>query len=88
MLTPNDLIKGTETELIIYMKKEFNQRIERLKKAEEFYNNPKTTDAAIERSYNTLKLILSELQKIGNEIESLTGEEITIDIANNGFKGV
>lgn len=88
MLTPSDLIKGSRTESILFMKKEFNKRILRLKKAEEFYKNPNTTDANIEKTYDTLVLILKELQIIGDEISKLTGEEMTTEIVCDGFKGV
>lgn len=88
MLTPSDLIKGSRTESILFVKKEFNKRILRLKKAEEFYKNPNTTDSNIEKTYDTLVLILKELQIIGDEISKLTGEEMTTEIVCDGFKGV
>lgn len=88
MLTPDILMQGSKIELIKYAKKEYNKRIERVKKAEEYFYNPNTTEEQIERSYGTLELILKELSSIGNEIERLTGEKIDSDIAVNGFKGV
>ena len=88
MLTPDTLIQVSKREFINYAKREFNKRIERVKKAEVYYNNPNTTDADIERTYGTLIFILEELSRIGNEIEELTGEKIDSDIAVNGFKGV
>lgn len=88
MLTPDILMQGSKIELINYAKKEYNKRIERVKKAEEYFYNPNTTEEQIERSYGTLELILKELSSIGNEIERLTGEKIDSDIAVDGFKGV
>ena len=88
MLTPDTLRKESKTELINYAKKEYNKRIIRVKKAEDYYNNPNTTEEQIEKSFGTLLLILEELSRIGNEIERLTGEKINSDIAVNGFKGV
>lgn len=88
MLTLDKLLQGTKTELIKYAKKEYNKRIERVKKAEEYFYNCNTTKEQMERSYGTLELILKELSKIGNEIEELTGEKINSDIAVNGFEGV
>ena len=88
MLKPSDLAKNYGPDTILFIKKEFNKRILRLKKAEEFYNNPNTTDANIEKTYDTLVLILKELQIIGDEISKLTGEEITTEISWNGFKDV
>lgn len=88
MLTPDTLRKESKTELINYAKKEYNKRIIRVKKAEDYYNNPNTTEEQIEKSFGTLLLILEELSRIGNEIEWLTGEKINSDIAVNGFKGV
>ena len=88
MLTPNDLARNYGPDTILFIKKEFNKRILRLKKAEEFYNNPNTTEADIRKTYDTLVLILKELQIIGDEITEITGEEITTEIAWNGFKDV
>lgn len=88
MLTPDILMQGSKIELINYAKKEYNKRIERVKKAEEYFYNSNTTEEQIERSYGTLELILKELSSIGNEIERLTGEKIDSDIAVDGFKGV
>lgn len=88
MIEPEDLIQGSKIQLINYAKKEYNKRIVRVKKAEEYFYNPNTTEEQIERSYGTLELILKELSSIGNEIERLTGEKIDSDIAVNGFKGV
>lgn len=88
MISPEDLIQGSKTEFINYAKKEYNKRIVRVKKAEEYYSNPNTTEEQIERSFGTLLFILEELSRIGNEIEELTGEKINSDIAVNGFKGV
>lgn len=88
MLTPDILMQGSKIELIKYAKKEYNKRIERVKKAEEYFYNSKTTEEQMERNSGTLELILKELSSIGNEIERLTGEKIDSDIAVNGFKGV
>ncbi|KHD16013.1 hypothetical protein [Clostridium butyricum] len=85
MLTPDTLRKGSKTELIRYAKKEYNKRIERVKKAEEYFKN--ATIEEIEKNEGTLLLILRELSAIGNEIERLTGEKIDSDVAVNGFKG-
>ena len=87
MLTPSDLGKN-RPDTILFIKKEFNKRILRLKKAEEFYNNPNITDADIRKTYGVLKTIIKELQIIGDEISKLTGEEITTEISWNGFKDV
>ena len=87
MLKPSDLGNyGPNT--ILFIKKEFNKRILRLKKAEEFYNNPNTTEADIRKTYGVLKTIIKELQIIGDEITEITGEEITTEISWNGFKDV
>ena len=88
MLKPSDLAKNYGPDTILFIKKEFNKRILRLKKAEEFYNNPNTTEADIRKTYGVLKTIIKELQIIGDEISKLTGEEITTEIAWNGFKDV
>ena len=88
MISPEDLVQGSKTELIKYAKREYNKRIERVKKAEEYFYNPNTTEEQVEKNVGTLQLILKELSSIGNEIEKLTGEKITSDIAVNGFKGV
>ncbi|MDU1229898.1 MULTISPECIES: hypothetical protein [Clostridium] len=85
MLTPDTLRKGSKTELIRYAKKEYNKRIERVKKAEEYFKN--ATIEEIEKNEGTLLLILRELSAIGNEIERLTGEKIDSDVEVNGFKG-
>ena len=86
MLTLDKLLQGTETELIKYAQKEYNKRIERVKKAEEYFKN--ATIEEIEKNEGTLLLILRELSAIGNEIERLTGEKIDSDAAVNGFEGV
>lgn len=88
MLTPEKLMQGSKMELINYAKIEFNKRIGRVKKAEEYFYNTNTTEEQIERNSGTLELILKELSSIGNEIERLTGEKINSDIAVNGFEGV
>ncbi|WP_394887061.1 hypothetical protein [Clostridium butyricum] len=88
MLTPDILMQGSKIELINYAKKEYNKRIARVKKAEEYFYNPNTTREQIERNSGTLDLILKELSSIGNEIERLTGEKIDSDISVDGFKGV
>lgn len=88
MISPEDLVQGRKTELIKYAKREYNKRIERVKKAEEYFYNPNTTEEQVEKNVGTLQLILKELSSIGNEIEELTGEKINSDIAVNGFKGV
>ena len=81
-------IMGYEEDVIRFIKREFNKRIERLNKAEIYYNNSNITDEDIERTEGTLLLIVDELAKIGYEIEQLTGEKITTEIAVNGFEGV
>ncbi|WP_294395677.1 hypothetical protein [uncultured Clostridium sp.] len=88
MISSKDLVQGSKIELIKYAKREFNKRIERVKKAEEYFYNHNTKEEQIERSIGTLQLILKELSSIGNEIEELTVEKIDSDIAVNGFKGV
>lgn len=86
MLTPEKLMQGSKIELINYAKIEFNKRIGRVKKAEEYFKS--ATIEEIEKNEETLLLILRELSAIGNEIERLTGEKINSDIAVNGFEGV
>ena len=81
-------IMGYEEDVIRFIKTEFNKRIERLNKAEIYYNSSNITDEDIERTEGTLLLIVDELAKIGYEIEQLTGEKITTEIAVNGFEGV
>lgn len=83
MLTPDILKKSSDIDIINYAKKEYNKRIARVKKADEYYSNPNTTKEQIEKSFGTLMLILEELSRIGNEIERLTGEKINSDIAVN-----
>lgn len=65
MLTPDTLRKGSKTELIRYAKKKYNKRIERVKKAEEYFKN--ATIEEFEKNEGTLLLILRELSAIGNE---------------------
>lgn len=77
-----------DEDVLHFMKKEFNKRVERINKAEEYYKKPNITDADIERTYPTLVELLDELSKIGREIETLTGEKIDSDTVVNGFKGV
>ena len=81
-------IMGYEEDVIRFIKTEFNKRIERLNKAEIYYNSSNIADEDIERTEGTLLLIVDELAKIGYEIEQLTGEKITTEIAVNGFEGV
>ena len=88
MLKPSDLAKNYGPDTILFIKKAFNKRILRLKKAEEFYNNPNITDTDVRRTYKTLKTIINKLQIIGDEITEITGEEITTEISWNGFKDV
>lgn len=70
---------------VMFMKKEYNKRVARLKKAEEYYNNPNTTDTEVEKTYDEFLKIFDEQNKIGYEIERYTGEKLTIDIIENGF---
>lgn len=81
-------IMGCEEDIVRFMKKEFNQRVERIKKADAYYNNPNTTDEDVERTTEHFLTIFDELNKIGKEIEQYTGESIDADIIENGFKGV
>lgn len=89
MLSPEKVTESSSSdELIKFMKQEFNKRADRVKKADEYYKKSSTTEEEIERTYGTLLVILEELSKIGNEIEELTGEKITPEIAVNGFSEV
>lgn len=88
MLNPDILIQRSKGEFINYAKIEFNKRIERLNKADEYFKSPNITELDIERTEGTLLLIVDELAKISYEIEKLTGEKITTEIAVNGFEGV
>ena len=85
MIEPKDLILNSS---IKFMKQEFNKRVARINKADEYYKNPSTTEADIERTIDTLILLLKELSMIGNEIEKLFNIEITTDIVINGFKDI
>lgn len=85
MIEPKDLILNSS---IKFMKQEFNKRVARINKADEYYKNPNTTEADIERTIDTLILLLKELSMIGNEIEKLFNIEITTDIVINGFKDI
>lgn len=85
MIEPKDLILNSS---IKFMKQEFNKRVVRINKADEYYKNPNTTEADIERTIDTLILLLKELSMIGNEIEKLTREKIDSDIVINGFKDI
>lgn len=85
MIEPKDLILNSS---IKFMKQEFNKRVARINKADEYYKNPNTTEADIERTIDTLILLLKELSIIGNEIEKLFNIEITTDIVINGFKDI
>lgn len=77
--------KNINESTVMFMKKEYNKRVARLKKAEEYYNNPNTTDKEAEKTYDEFLKIFDEQNKIGYEIERYTGEKLTIDIIENGF---
>lgn len=81
-------IMGCEEDIVRFMKKEFNQRVERINKAKIYYKNPNTTDEDVDRTEERFLTIFNELNKIGKEIEQYTGESIDADIIENGFKGV
>ena len=81
-------IMGCEEDIVRFMKKEFNQRVEIIKNAKLYYENPNTTDEDVERTIKHFLTIFDELIKIGKEIEQYTGESIDADILENGFKGV
>ena len=81
-------IMGCEEDVILFMKREFNNRVARLKKAERYYNDPNTTEADVKRTEANFLLIFDEVNKIGKEIEQYTGERIDLDTLENGFKGV
>lgn len=81
-------IMGIEEDVVRFMKKEFNKRVDRIKKAEEYYKKPNITDADVDRTYPLLVELLDEQTKIGKEIEQYTGIKIDTDIIINGFKGV
>lgn len=85
MIEPKDLILNRS---IKFMKQEFNKRVVRINKADEYYRNPNTTEADIERTIDTLILLVKELSIIGNEIEKLFNIKITTDILINGFKDI
>lgn len=79
---------GKNHDLIDYMKREFNKRVNRVKQAERYYSRPDITDEDVEKTYGTLKMLLDEINKIGREIEEVTGEKLTSDEVVNGFEGV
>lgn len=81
-------IMGCEEDIVRFMKKEFNQRVERIKNADIYYKSPNTSDEDVERTIKHFLTIFDELIKIGKEIEQYTGESIDADIIENGFKGV
>lgn len=81
-------IMGCEEDIVRFMKKEFNQRVERINKAKIYYKNPNTTDEDVDRTEERFLTIFNELNKIGKEIEQYTGESIDEEILENGFKGV
>lgn len=85
MIEPKDLILNSS---IKFMKQEFNKRVVRINKADEYYKNPNTTEADIERTIDALIQLLKELSIIGNEIEKLFNIKITTDIVINGFKDI
>lgn len=78
-------IMGAEEDVVRFMKKEFNKRVERLNNGQAYYNKPTTTDVDVEKTLNGFLMIHDEIIKIGNEIERYTGEKIDIDILENGF---
>lgn len=90
MLTKDKVIKGHEKyeidEFIRLMKKEFNTRIERIKKAEKYYKLESTTDSDVERTLKSFLSIHDEAIRIANEIKNITGEKLDIEIIENGFK--
>lgn len=81
-------IMGCEEDIVRFMKKEFNQRVERINNAKIYYKNSNTTDEDVERTIKHFLTIFYELIKIGKEIEQYTGESINLEILENGFKGV
>lgn len=88
MLKFETLIDEEKSESLKSMKIQFNERVARINKADEYYRNPNTTEADIERTIDTLILLLKELSMIGNEIEKIFNIEITTDIVINGFKDI
>lgn len=88
MIEPRDLSKFSDNGSLKLMKQEFNTRVARINKADEYYKNPNITETDIERTIDTLILLLKELSMIGNEIEKLFNIEITTDIVINGFKDI
>lgn len=88
MIEPRDLSKFSDNGSLKLMKQEFNTRVARINKADEYYKNSNITEADIERTIDTLILLLKELSIIGNEIEKLFNIGITTDIVINGFKDI
>lgn len=90
MLTNEKILKGCynyeKNNLIQLMKKEFNAKIQRIKKAEKYYKLETTKDSDVEKTLNTFLNIYDEAIRIANEIENITGEKLDIEIIENGFK--
>jgi len=90
VLTKEKIITGCEKDekdkLIQLMKKEFNARIQRIKKAEKYYKLESTKDSNVEKTLNSFLKIYDEAIRIANKIENITGEKLDIEIIENGFK--
>lgn len=81
-------IMGAEEDVVRFMKIEFNKRVQRLNNGQAYYEKLTTTDADVEKTLNGFLMIHDEIIKIGNEIERYTGEKLTLEIIENGFKNI
>jgi hypothetical protein len=90
MLTNEKVLSGCDicekNKLIQLMKKEFNVRVQRIKKAEKYYKLESTKDSDVEKTLKSFLQIYDEAIRIANEIENITGEKLDIEIIENGFK--
>ena len=75
-----------KADILKIFKIEFNNRIARFKKAEEYYNKPSTTDADVERTLNEFLRIHDELIKLANDYEKIEGYKLSYEIMTNGFE--
>lgn len=66
-------------------KREFNKRIARIKKAEEYYNAATTTDEDICKTLDEFLKIYDELIRLGNDFEKILGYKLSYEIMTDGF---
>ena len=66
-------------------KKEFNNRIARVKKAQEYYNAATTTSADIEKTLQEFLKINDELVILANDFKKIQGYELSYEIMTDGF---